>query len=423
MEILLINVPMIWAGKRRPVYPLGLNFIATHLAGLGHPPVICDLNTATDPHRALIRTLDQRQWGAVGLSLRNCFTFDQPAFPVFKNVVETVKRRLPDTPLICGGGGFSHYPVAFMERIPGIDFGVFGEGEAALERLIAASFSPTGGVYHRRNGRIIAPRQHFAPDLSRMAPLRYDWPGLDIRAYRRVGFQTKRGCPHRCRFCLEPTLATGGVRCQGDDWVAKSLENLGRLGHRRLFITDPVFNAPPASAERVLPLLRDFGGDYHAFVKPVGLTRSFLQRMADAGFKTFSISVESGAQRLLDLHRSPIRVARALRYPAFFRNRRDIDAHFTFIIGFKGERPAETLATIAAAWKVMWRSRFRARAVVEPYHIDNGTVDAASPDYIPDPERYESARPLMRYGVFPAVTAVQKLTDRFSGSLFMAGKQ
>lgn len=423
MDILLVNVPIYWAGRLRPVYPLGLAFIATYLESLGHEVELWDLNLYSDPFGALERALRRRDWPLVGVSLRNAYTMDRPSFPELKQVVQTIKRVRPQATVVCGGAGFSHYPEQYMKLIPEIDYGVFGEGELVMRRLVEGNMNPADFVYRRNEGEVVAPTAQVAGEIVEMRPLKYDWIGLDIKRYKRIGIQTKRGCPYRCGFCIEPVLTSFKVHYFGDEWVEQTLEGLMRLGRKKFFITDAVFNAPLECAESVLPVLKRIGGDYHAFVKPMRLTESFLERMIDAGFSTITVSVESGSRRVLETYRAPIELDRALEFPRFFRKRKDVDSHFTFILGFKRSTMWEELKTLWAMWLVAWRSRFRSRVVFEPYYIPPRTIDADSSEFNPDPRKHKTRWPLVRFALFKAAALMQRITDILGSSPFMAGKQ
>jgi len=423
VDILLVNVPIWWAGKLRPVYPAGLAFIGTYLENLGHGIELWDLNIYPDPLAALEAALERRKWPLVGVSLRNCFTFDRPTFPELKSVVELVKKVRPEAAVVCGGAGFSHYPEEYMNLIPEIDYGVFGEGEPAVRRLIESDLRPVESVYFRNDDRVIAPKVQLSIEPKEVKPVRYDWPGLDIKKYQRIGIQTKRGCPYRCEFCIEPILAPHKVCYFGDDWLEQTLEGLVKLGHKKFFITDAVFNAPVEYAERVLPILERNGGDYHAFVKPMQLTESFLQRMIDVGFSTITVSVEGGSQRLLDEYKIPTKIGRALEFPRFFRDKKGIDSHFTFILGFKRGTVLDALKTVWAMWLVAWRSRFRSRVVFEPCYIPPRTADAETDDFNPDPRKHVTRWPVLKFLLFKTAALMQRMTDLLGRSPFMGGKQ
>ncbi len=238
-----------------PVYPLGLSILA---ACLGDREVrIVDMNLSSDPIADLRRVLRDYSPDVVGISVRNIKNV-RPGMHLstlegHRIAVRTVRSELPTATLVAGGAAFSLYARRFMEMFPAIDFGVFGEGEAAFPELLDHLDSPSvvRGVYYRTDGATAFTGRRPRLNMDSVPTPRWDL--LDPLPYADevygVGVQSKRGCLMRCIHCSDLYLLGRRLHVREPARVADEIADLtGRFGVRRFMFADQLFNVPTGHA-------------------------------------------------------------------------------------------------------------------------------------------------------------------------------
>jgi len=238
------------------VYPIGLAYLAAHL---GDEEVeIFDINLHRDrPYAALRDKLREFEPAVVGLSLRNIKVATPGThaddFAPQQATVKLIREELPQAFLVIGGTAFSLYAEAFMERLPEVDVGVWGEAEHRFAELLTSENpSQIPGVYYRQNGKVIytGPPTDFPFD-SLNPPRRelVDHAPYVASSFVSVGVQSKRGCALHCIHCSDTFLAGNTVRTRPAADVIDEIEDLvNNHGVTELFFCDQIFNIPPSHA-------------------------------------------------------------------------------------------------------------------------------------------------------------------------------
>lgn len=350
MDILLVS-----ANRERtpyPVFPLGLSYLAGPLAEQGHRLQVLDLCFADDPEAALNEALDQFKPGVVVLSIRNIDNVTYPGsrsyLPGVKAIVDTCRGRVS---VIAGGSGFSIMPTEIFAYLDA-DYGVVGEGEEVLPRLIAAIAE---GAIPDLPGVLVKGRSGFLPPwlLQSIRPAQRSLFPLD-RYYREGGManlQTKRGCPFSCIYCTYPILEGTAIRVRPiADIIAEIRTLTDQHGIGYLYFVDDIFNYPPEFAEELCRAIIDSGikVNWTAFINPAFITPGLLQTMIAAGCDAVEFGSESGSATMLKNLGKSFSVD-DLRNSS--RLCRDEGADFAHYILFGG--PGESEATIDETFALM----------------------------------------------------------------------
>jgi anaerobic magnesium-protoporphyrin IX monomethyl ester cyclase len=238
------------------VYPIGLAYLAAHLDN--EEVHIFDINLHRDrPYEALEAKLRELEPDVVGLSLRNIKVATPGAhaddFAPQQATVALIRKVLPEVYLVVGGTAFSLYAQAFMEKLPEVDVGVWGEAEHRFAQLLT-SRDPASipGVYFRDSEEI----RYTGPPT--------DYPFAELKPPRRdlvthapyiassfvsVGVQSKRGCALHCIHCSDTFLAGNSVRTRPAVDVVDEIQDLVE-NHQvsQFFFCDQIFNIPPDHA-------------------------------------------------------------------------------------------------------------------------------------------------------------------------------
>jgi tryptophan 2-C-methyltransferase len=302
--ILLINPNRM----RPPVAPLGLDLVAAALDQAGIQSAVLDLVWEHAPRAALDRAIARLRPDAIGLTVRNlddCYYASQAfLMPPLRRVVRAV-RQLTAAPVIVGGVGFSIAPRAALEYL-GADYGVRGDGEAALPRLLdalAARRDPAGlpGVVTPRGPE---PEPAVWPDYPRASPARgaFDLP----RYFRRGGqgnLETSRGCNRKCIYCADPVAKGRVIRRRDPESVAAEIARLLARGVHAFHLCDCEFNLSRAHAEavaRAIIAARLPGKiSWYTYALPKPMDRDLARLLAAAGCAGIDFSVDAACDEML----------------------------------------------------------------------------------------------------------------------------
>ena len=188
---------------------------------------------------------------------------DTVAFSCYLWNIETVLRLskdiktiLPHVKIVLGGPEVSFDAPALRKSHPHIDYILCGEGETAypalLKRIESAAL-PSGAC---------DTDDWAVSDLDTL-PSPYTEEMLDSARGRIVYYESSRGCPFRCAYCLSP--ACGPVRTFSLERVEQDLRTLAGAGVSLIKFVDRTFNWNRNRALSILNLLKKLpdGIRYH----------------------------------------------------------------------------------------------------------------------------------------------------------------
>jgi putative variant cofactor biosynthesis B12-binding/radical SAM domain protein 1 len=303
MRVLMVQTPSVEGVSSERVYPLGLVLLAGRIRGAGHDVEIIDMNLRADPYGALKERLLDSRPHVVCLSLRNIDPLGNKhtsLVPPFVAAARLICAVSPETTVLAGGTGFSLFPERLMREVPKIRYGLVGEAEESLPRLLSSLDNPPRlkGLCHRKGGRIrmTPPARDFdmsayvPPERGLLDPSAY----LDINTYvPAIGIETKRGCPFGCSYCVYPMLQGKRLRLRPPKAVVDEMESLRHeYGVERFHFTDPVLNAPRGHLERICEelLRRKLNVRWDGFMRENLLNEKNVALFEKAGCECFSFS-------------------------------------------------------------------------------------------------------------------------------------
>lgn len=164
-----------------------------------------------------------------------------------------LKKISPDIRILMGGPEVTYSAAAILKNNPFISGLILGEGEDSVRNLFARGFDDSGYRYiagtawNTDMGIRINPAAQLIQDLDSI-PFPYDEE--DSFDNRLVYYESSRGCPYRCTYCLSSALE--GVRYFSLPRVFKDLEWLLERKIQTVKFVDRTFNVKP---EHFLPIL------------------------------------------------------------------------------------------------------------------------------------------------------------------------
>ncbi|MEI6209133.1 MAG: lipid biosynthesis B12-binding/radical SAM protein [Desulfuromonadales bacterium] len=351
MRVLLVS-----ANRERdpyPVFPIGLSFLARPLSGAGHALSVLDLCFENDPESAISAALTAHQPEAVVVSLRNLDNVTWPGSRSYLAGVQGIVAACrPHATVIIGGSGFSLMPLEVLAAV-GADYGVAGEGEEVLPRLLACL--EQGQEVSSIPGVVIPGSASFIPPqlLSRIGTPERSL--FDVAHYHSQGgmanVQTKRGCPFSCTYCTYPHLEGRVMRLRPVEEIMAEIRSLiDDFGVSYIYFVDDIFNYPPefaaqlccAMAAERLPV------NWSAFINPDFITPELMDSMLAAGCDAVEFGSDSGSPVMLKNLRKSFTVDDLSRASRLCKQRGVDFAHYMLFGG-----PGETRETILESFALM----------------------------------------------------------------------
>jgi len=230
---------------------------------------------------------------------------------------------------------------------PDVSFVLCGEGEPSISLLVDAledgSFQTVPGLWYRQAGEVVS--SPLAPQEAVMDELPFPYTEEDIAALqnRLVYFETSRGCPYRCSFCLSG--GAGSLRFLSLDKVAQAVAFFHAHNVPLVKLVDRTFNADPERALSIINLIKSSGGStcYHLEIRAESMTKPLISALQSApkGMFQLEIGVQStNAKTLQNINRKPAvealySVVRALS------EHHNMHLHLDLIAGLTGETLTE----------------------------------------------------------------------------------
>lgn len=314
-------------------------------------------------------------------------------------VIQILKTVRPDLPILCGGPEVSFDTAAFLAQNPQVDLVITGEGEipfrALMEQLAGQQHLPAGGreepisaaiarpaagssapgpvpdpaaipgLAWRQGGEVVVNPPAPLPSNLDAIPFPYQEDlhaaGNDLRQ-RTVYYETSRGCPFACGFCL--SSATEGLRYFSLERVRDDLERLLKAGVREIKFVDRTFNAHKKRALAIWEFLLSRRPRARFYFEIAGdrLDEEMLAHLNQVppGLFQFEIGVQTidaGVNVLCNRRQDWERLAANVRR---LREMENIRLHLDLIAGL----PGETYAGVGKS--------FDAVAALKPHEIQLG---------------------------------------------------
>ncbi|HKL09703.1 MAG TPA: lipid biosynthesis B12-binding/radical SAM protein [Bacteroidales bacterium] len=326
-----------------PVYPIGLSYLSTYLKEhlTDFDISIADLNFNTIEE--LIEDIIKTNPKYIGISFRNIDdvnSINKKFFVTqYKKIIDQI-RSVSEAKIIIGGSGFSIFPELMFNTLKP-DFGIYGEGEDTLLKLIEnleknTDYSGLSRLLYQKNDRCIFNKnESYFSDLA----LNFEDQLLDFywKKSGMLNVQTKRGCPYNCIYCTYPLIEGKKVRTLNTDKIIDTLKKLYyQKGIDYIFFTDSVFNISNnynyELAEKIIASgIKISWGGYFTFTH---LDENLLKILKKSGLKHVEFGTEAISDTTLKTYGKNFTVNDVLEKSALC-NKLEIDyAHFLILGGY-----------------------------------------------------------------------------------------
>ena len=263
---------------------------------------------------------------------------------MIEELLEELPKIMPQVPIWVGGPEVTYRAAEFLEQHPSVQGVMVGEGEATflevlryyLEEPISLS-QIAGIVYRDEKGRII---QNEPRELTNLDRLPFLYHNLEPFTNRIIYYETGRGCPYRCSYCLSSIDKT--VRLRSFSVVREELQFF--LDHQvtQVKFVDRTFNCNRKHAMDIWQYLIEHDNgvtNFHFEIEADILSEEELALLAKArpGLFQMEIGVQTANPETLHEIRRTARLDRIEHAVAQLKRAGNIHVHLDLIAGLPFE--------------------------------------------------------------------------------------
>jgi len=295
--------------------------------------------TIKDPFMNVVSDLFKRKPDVLGFS---CYIWN---IEETIQIIKMIKKIMPELQIVLGGPEVSYDTEYWMQRVPEVDFIVMGEGEETLHHLLTEigttrKFHFVYGAAYRKGKEIILNPGRPKLKLDDIPSPHYFAADVPALANRVVYFETSRGCPFSCQFCLSSIEV--GVRYFDIERTKKDILYLIGAGAKLIKFVDRTFNIKREYAMEIFQFLIDnHQGCVFQFEITADIMRpevlDFLAENAPPGVFRFEIGVQSTNDQTNEIVKRRQNFTKLSRTVTTIKNSRKIDQHLDLIAGLPEE--------------------------------------------------------------------------------------
>lgn len=298
--------------------------------------------------------LEEDSLATINKELKNCLfvgiTLLTSECPDAYKIMSFIKKRT-NIPIVAGGWHCTLYAEQ-MKESGLVDYVVIGEGEEHIKEIAA----------DLREGRLIHKKIFYrkylnlntlpVPDYSQDADIEefinnYLTDKLSeciTKPIRWLPYESSRGCPGRCTFCINVVSNNRKYRKKNAEKVVSEIDYIVKKYHlTHVKIIDDNFFVDIKRSRQICQLLicRDLGITWDAecrcdYFNNEMINDETLFLLKKSGFVQFTLGIESGSLRTLELMEKEITPEHA-EFAVKKCNEYKIIARSSFIIGIPGE--------------------------------------------------------------------------------------
>lgn len=221
---------------------------------------------------------------------------------------DNLKKIRPNTKIALGGPEVSYDSYEAMKKYDFVDYILYGEGELIFKDLVLhlqgkKEINDVNGLVYRQGNEIIVNEPMEL--LQNLDEIPSPYENLNPKEYenRIVYYESSRGCPFNCQYCLSSTIP--GLRYFSLDRIKSDLKALIDAKVSQIKFIDRTFNANKKVAMEIMDfLMKNDNGytTYHFEVTAYLIDDKMLEFLADCkeGLFQFEIGVQSTNEKTLD---------------------------------------------------------------------------------------------------------------------------
>ena len=215
-------------------------------------------------------------------------------------LTKMLKKVLPECKILWGGPEVNASAEKWFAEHKEIDFVIEGEGELPWQKLLEKAEKDTDFsdvpnlLWKKTESEIVKNPKGDYVDLS-LIPFYYDEEDLRDLKNRIIYYESSRGCPFGCKFCVS---STEPVRYRDLELIKSDLQKLVACGCKKIKFVDRTFNSNKKRTVEILEYLLSLYHPslcFHLELEPMCLDSSLVDILtkAPAGYFQAEIGVQS----------------------------------------------------------------------------------------------------------------------------------
>lgn len=351
--------------------------------------------TVKEPHEHILKLIMAEHADLVAFS---CYIWN---IEKTLRIVSDIKKISPHKLIVLGGPEVSFGIFELMHDNPAVDFVVKGEGETAfrqlLEKLFNNNFSDQSlaginNLFFRDGVDIVSgplTREYLQLDTI---PSPFE-AGLVDLTKPVIYYETSRGCPFSCAFCL--SSVEGAVRSFSMERIQRDLLFLMRHNVSQIKLVDRTFNFDPLRAGEIWEFIlqHNQSSHFHFEIAADLLSDENLQTLAHVPENTFrfEIGIQSASESTLKQVGRKADLSRIFSAVQHLKAETKIELHLDLVAGLPGEYYDGFLASLQVLAELDPHE-----IQIEPLKVLKGT-----------PMREIASRENYHYSSFPPYTVLR----------------
>jgi radical SAM superfamily enzyme YgiQ (UPF0313 family) len=257
-----------------------------------------------------------------------------------------IKKVSPQTEIVLGGPEVSYDYDTIMQENKSVDYLIFGEGEATFRQFLDykardLDLIQVEGLVWREEGRITRVNRE-RPLIAPLDSIPFPYGEEDMKDFtgKIIYYETGRGCPFSCRYCLSSTLHS--VRYFSLERVKKDLAWLIASGTKLVKFVDRTFNCHQERTKEILAYLLTFQNQkikFHFEIAADLLDDEMINlfRQAPPGYFQMEIGVQSTNRETLSIIDRKMDFSRVEKMVRKLKKLNNVHLHLDLIAGLPGE--------------------------------------------------------------------------------------
>jgi radical SAM superfamily enzyme YgiQ (UPF0313 family) len=212
-----------------------------------------------------------------------------------RSLCSSLKKAKPESVIILGGPEVSYDSISLLNENPFIDYVVIGEGEETLLDLLGCitagkcNLSSIPGIAYREEGNVVITQER--PHISSLDAIPFPYDSFDEFENKIVYYETTRGCPFNCQYCLSSTMH--GVRYLSMDRLRQDIKSFINAGIRQVKLVDRTFNCDIDRSIEIMQYIIELNSttNFHFEIAADLINERFLQTVEKATARMFQFEI------------------------------------------------------------------------------------------------------------------------------------
>ncbi len=334
MKVLLVIPPNIGRYIVATVAHAGIAYVISFLEKDKHEVELVDMRLYAK-NEYLFNKIDKFKPDLIGLTTASI------GFKMSYEIIDTIKKRYPDIPVVVGGPFASTVYSRILEETKA-DYVIYGEGEKTFVELANKKTieSIRGLIWRKGDEIIVNPPMPLEHNLDNLPFPNYSKFELDKFLEKKIPIVSSRGCPNRCTFCSIQLGMGYPFRARSPENVIEEIEYWYKKGFNHFEFSDDNFTFNIPRAEKICDLIIEKGLKIEMVfgngIRADRVTENLLRKMKQAGCIWTAYGLESSDQVVLDNIKKDI-TANKVKEAVALSKKIGMETQVNFIIGCPGQ--------------------------------------------------------------------------------------